>query len=44
MKQKLKVELVNKLDSCVFDRFFYSRILEQIKVVKQNQVKSSNVK
>ena len=44
MKQKLKVELVNKFDAEVLDNHFYSFLLEQIKVVKQNQVKSSNVK
>ena len=44
MKQKLKVELVNKFDASVLDNHFYSYLLERIKVVKQNQVKSSNVK
>ena len=44
MKQKLKVELVNKFDANVLDNHFYSHLLERIKVVTQNQVKSSNVK
>lgn len=44
MKQKLKVELVNKFDANVLDNHFYSYLLERIKGVKQNQVKSSNVK
>ena len=44
MKQKLKVELVNKFNANVLDNHFYSYLLERIKVVKQNQVKSSKVK